>query len=47
MINLMEALRRSLDGRATGMKEHAERYLERKKGKAVAKAQPQTKKKAQ
>ena len=32
---------------ATGMKERAERYLERKKGKAVAKAQPQTKKKAQ
>jgi len=47
VINLMEALRRSLDGRETGMKEHAERYLERKKGKAVAKAQPQTKKKAQ
>ena len=47
VINLMEALRRSLDGRETGMKKHAERYLERKKGKAVAKAQPQTKKKAQ
>jgi DNA end-binding protein Ku len=46
VINLMEALRRSLDGRETGLKDRAERYLERKKGKAAAKAQPQTKKKA-
>lgn len=46
VINLMEALRRSLGGRETGLKEHAERYLERKKGKAAAKDTPQTKKKA-
>jgi DNA end-binding protein Ku len=46
VIDLMEALRRSLDGRETGLKKHAERYLERKKGKAVAKVQSQTKKKA-
>lgn len=46
VINLMEALRRSLGGRETGLKERAERYLERKKGKAAAKDPPQTKKKA-
>ena len=46
VINLMEALRRSLAGKDTGSKERAERVLERKKGKAVAKAQPQTKKRA-
>ena len=47
VINLMGALWRSLAGRETGLKEHAERYFERKKGKVVAKTQPQTKKKAQ
>ena len=43
----MGALWRSLAGRETGLKEHAERYFERKKGKVVAKTHPQTKKKAQ
>ena len=38
----MGALWRSLAGRETGLKEHAERYFERKKGKVVAKTQPQS-----
>ena len=43
VINLMEALRRSLAGQGSGSKERAERFLERKKGKAIAKAKPKTK----
>jgi DNA end-binding protein Ku len=42
VINLMEALRRSLAGQGSGSKERAERFLERKKGKAIAKAKPKT-----
>jgi DNA end-binding protein Ku len=41
VINLMEALRRSLAGKDTGSKERAERFFERKKDKAVAKARNQ------
>jgi DNA end-binding protein Ku len=43
VINLMEALRRSLAGQGSGSNERAERLLERKKGKAIAKAKPKTK----
>jgi DNA end-binding protein Ku len=43
VINLMEALRRSLAGQSSGSKERAERFLERKKGKAIARAKPKTK----
>ncbi|HEY4912618.1 MAG TPA: Ku protein, partial [Candidatus Dormibacteraeota bacterium] len=43
VINLMEALRRSLAGQGSGSKERAERFLERTKGKAIAKAKPKTK----
>ena len=43
VINLMEALRRSLAGQGSGSKERAERFLERKRGKAIAKAKPKTK----
>jgi DNA end-binding protein Ku len=43
VINLMEALRRSLAGQGGGSKERAERFLERKKGNANAKAKPKTK----
>ena len=43
VINLMEALRRSLAGQSSGSKERAERFIERKKGKAIAKAKPKTK----
>ena len=46
VINLMEALRRSLDGQDTSSKEHAERFLELKKGKDVIKGRPHTKKRA-
>src|SRR5512140_1021343 len=46
VINLMEALRRSLAGQGGGPKERAERFLARKQGKAVAKAKPRTKKRA-
>jgi len=42
VINLMEALRRSLAGQGSGSKERAERFLERKKGKAIAKAKFKT-----
>jgi len=43
VINLMEALRRSLAGQGSGSKERAERFLERTKSKAIAKARPKTK----
>jgi DNA end-binding protein Ku len=43
VINLMEALRRSLAGQGSGSKERAERFLERTKSKASAKARPKTK----
>lgn len=46
VINLMDALRRSLDGKDSGSKERAERFLGRKKGKGVVKAKPRVKKKA-
>ena len=36
VVDLMDALRRSLAGQDGGSKEHAERFLERKKGKAIA-----------
>jgi DNA end-binding protein Ku len=45
VIDLMDALRRSLAGKGGGSKDGAELYFERKKG-VVAKTQPQTKKKA-
>lgn len=41
VIDLMEALRRSLAGQGGGSKERAERFLERKKGKAVGPTQTQ------
>jgi DNA end-binding protein Ku len=41
VINLMEALRRSLAGKNAGAKERAERFFERKKVKAVAKVRAQ------
>jgi len=43
VIDLMDALRRSLTGKGGGSKERAERFLERKNGKAVAKATLKTK----
>jgi len=46
VINLMEALRRSLDGQDTGTKERAERFLKPKKSKEATKTQTQTKKRA-
>jgi hypothetical protein len=46
VIDLMEALRRSLAGQGGGSKERAERFLERKNGKAVAKATLKTKTRA-
>jgi DNA end-binding protein Ku len=46
VVDLMEALRRSLAGQGGGSKERAERFLERKKGHAVAKAKPKTKTRA-
>jgi DNA end-binding protein Ku len=46
VVDLMEALRRSLAGQGGGLKERAERFLERKKGHAVAKAKPKTKTRA-
>ena len=39
----MDALRRSLAGKGGGSKERAERFLERKNGKAVATATLKTK----
>jgi DNA end-binding protein Ku len=38
VIDLMDALRRSLAGKGGGSKERAERFVERKNGKAAAKA---------
>jgi DNA end-binding protein Ku len=46
VIDLMDALRRSLAGQGGGSKERAERFLKRKKGKADAKAGPKTKKRS-
>jgi len=46
VVDLMDALRRSLAGQDGGSKERAERFLERKKGKALAKAKPKTKTRA-
>jgi non-homologous end joining protein Ku len=46
VVDLMDALRRSLAGKGGGSKERAERFLERKNGKAVAKATLKTKKRA-
>ena len=46
VVDLMDALRRSLAGQDGGSKERAERFLERKKGKSVAKAKPKTKTRA-
>ena len=43
VINLMEALRRSLAGQGSGSKERAEHPLDRKKGRAIARAKPKTK----
>jgi DNA end-binding protein Ku len=40
VIDLIDALRRSLAGQGGGSKERAECFLERKKGKAVTKANP-------
>jgi DNA end-binding protein Ku len=40
VVDLMDALRRSLAGQGGGSKERAERFLERTKGKAVPKAKP-------
>jgi sec-independent protein translocase protein TatA len=42
VIDLMDALRRSLIGKGGGQKERVERFLECKNGKAVAKARPKT-----
>lgn len=46
VVDLMDALRRSLAGKGAVSKERAGRFLERKKGKAVARAKPKTKKSA-
>lgn len=46
VVDLMDALRRSLAGQNGDSKERAERFLERKKVKAVAKARPKPKKSA-
>src|SRR5512140_2743930 len=46
VVDLMEALRRSLAGQGGGAKERAERFLARKQDKAVAKTKPRTKKRA-
>jgi DNA end-binding protein Ku len=43
VVDLMEALRRSLAGQGGGSKERAARFLERKKGHAITKAKPKTK----
>lgn len=43
VVDLMEALRRSLAGQNSGSKDRAERFLERTKGKTVAKARPKRK----
>jgi DNA end-binding protein Ku len=44
VVNLMDALRRSLAGQSSGSKERFERFVEHKKGKVVPKAKPKTKK---
>jgi DNA end-binding protein Ku len=46
VVDLMEALRRSLAGHGGGSNERVERFLERKKGKTVAKARPRRKTRA-
>jgi DNA end-binding protein Ku len=46
VVDLMEALRRSLADQNSGSKDRAERFLERTKGKSVAKAKPKTKTRA-
>ena len=46
VIDLMDALRRSLAGEGGGSKERAERFLKRKNGKADAKTGPKTKKRS-
>jgi DNA end-binding protein Ku len=46
VVDLMDALRRSLAGKGGVSKERAGRFLERKKGKAAAGAGPKTKKSA-
>jgi DNA end-binding protein Ku len=46
VIDLMDALRRSLAGQGGASKERAERFLDRKKGNAVDKPTPKTKKNA-
>jgi DNA end-binding protein Ku len=46
VVDLMEALRRSLAGQDSGSKGRAERFLERTKGKTVAKARPRRKTRA-
>ena len=46
VVNLMDALRRSLAGQGPGSKERAERFPERKKGKVVAMAKHKAKKSA-
>jgi DNA end-binding protein Ku len=46
VVDLMEALRRSLAGGNSGSKDRAERFLERTKGKTAAKARPRRKTRA-
>jgi len=46
VVDLMDALRRSLAGQNTGSKTRAERFLERTKGKTVANARPTRKTRA-
>jgi DNA end-binding protein Ku len=46
VVDLMEALRRSLAGQNSGSKDRAERFLERTKGATVAKAKPKRKTRA-
>jgi DNA end-binding protein Ku len=46
VVDLMEALRRSLAGQGGRSKERAERFLAGKKGQAVARAKPKTKTRA-
>ena len=46
VVDLMDALRRSLAGQNRGSKERAERFLQRKKVKDVVKTKPKTKKSA-
>jgi DNA end-binding protein Ku len=44
VVDLMDALRRSLAGKSGGSKERFERFVEHKKGKVVPKAKPKTNK---